>query len=417
MRVKVLMGVMVLALMTTGLVPEPADAQIVGRIRRAVTQEVESAAERAARNATRCALGDARCVEDAKKAGKPVVMTDAEGNVITDEKGQPISDPEEAARRAQQPGEGVWRNYDFVPGSTVWAATDFSAEPVGRFPASQLEYVRGNMQVVELDGVRVLEATSDAVIRVPLPEALPEAFSVEFYLRIPAPNIATRVFTEPPTTSVARYAFDYLNVFHTPGVYRAGREVSGTRVTENVGQLVAYKLQVRDKWAIFYAGDTRVSQVPTANFGRGNSVEFHLTANARFPTYLTDVIVAVGLDPLYEALTTTGEFTTRGIFFDSDSDKLRPESTPVLTELLTALTDHADLKVQIEGHTDSQGEDAHNQDLSERRAAAVVAYLRANGITAARLSSTGKGESAPVADNGTAEGRQENRRVVIRRVP
>lgn len=395
----------------------PAEAQIGTRIRRAVTQEVESAAERAARNATRCALGDSRCVENAKREGKPVVMTDASGDVITDEKGQPISDPEEAARRAQQPGEGAWRNYDFVPGKTVWKATDFANEPVGRFPARQLEFVRGNMQIVEFEGARVLEATSASVVRVPLPEALPASFTIEFYLRIPTANIGTQVYTTPMTTSVARHPHDYLYLYHTPGIYRAGREVSGTQVRQMVANTVPVKLQVRDDWAILYVGSERVSQVPTANFGRGNAVEFHLNANARFPTYLSDIIVSVGLDNLYEALMATGEFTTRGIFFDSNSDQLRPESTPVLQEMVSTLTEHADLSVLIEGHTDDQGEDAHNQGLSERRAAAVVRYLTAQGVPAARLSSRGMGETKPVADNTTPEGRQQNRRVVVVRQP
>jgi len=404
------------SLISLGLVA-PAEAQIGTRIRRAVTSEVESAAERAARNATRCVLGDTRCVENAKREGKPVVMTDARGAVITDEKGQPISDPDEATRRAQKPGEGAWRNYDFVPGKTVWRATDFSNEPVGRFPASQLEFVRGNMQIVEFEGARVLEATSPSVLRVPLPEALPESFTVEFYLRIPTANIGTQVYTTPMTTSVARHPHDYLYLYHTPGIYRSGREVSGTQVNRMVANTVPVKLQVRKEWAILYVGTDRVSQVPTANFGRGRAIEFHLNANARFPTYLSEVIVAVGLDNLYDALMATGEFTTRGIFFDTDSDRLRPESTPVLQEMVTTLTEHADLKILVEGHTDSQGEVAHNQGLSERRAAAVVQYLTEHGVAASRLSSAGRGESAPVADNATAEGRQENRRVVVKRQP
>jgi len=402
------------SLVSLGLVT-PVEAQIGTRIRRAVTSEAESAAERAARNATRCVLGDTRCVENAKREGKPVVMTDARGTVITDEKGQPISDPDEAARRAQQPGEAAWRNYDFVPGKTVWRATDFSDEPVGRFPARQLEFVRGNLQVVEFEGARVLEATSPGVVRLKLPEALPGAFSVEFYLRIPTPNIGTQVFFSPMTSSVARYPHDYLYLYHTPGIFRQGREVSGSRVAGMVGHLLPVKVQVKDEWAIMYVASERVAQVPTGNFARGDVIEFHLNANARFPTYLTDIVVAVGLDNLYETLVSDGEVTTRGIFFDSDSDRLRPESTPVLEELATALRDHADLKVLIEGHTDSQGEEAHNQDLSERRARAVVAWLTAQGIAADRLGSAGKGESVPVADNATVEGRQQNRRVVIRR--
>ena len=391
-----------------------AEGQVT-RVRRAVLNEVERKAEEVAVNATRCVLGNDRCVTAARSANRPVVITDQDDRIITDAMGRPVSDQAEAARLRQRPGDGVWRNYDFVPGSTVWRATDFSHEPVGRFPASQVEFVSGNMQVVEFEGSKVLEATSNSVVKVTLPQALPKAFTIEFSLRVPTANIATQVFTSPRSGAIAKHPFDYLYLYHTPGIYRMGKELTGSRMGSLVGKTVPVKLQVRDNWAILYVGADRVAQAPTANVGRGDAVEFHLSATARFPTYLSDIVVAVGLDPLYEALSTTGEYTTRGILFDSDSDRLRPESTPTLRELLTALTDHADLRIQIVGHTDAQGEEAHNQDLSQRRAAAVVAYLINNGVAADRLTSDGRGESIPVADNATAEGRQQNRRVVIRR--
>ncbi len=78
-------------------------------------------------------------------------------------------------------GEGVWRNYDFTPGKTVWVATDFSEEPVGRFPESQLEFVKGNMQIVELDGEKVLEVSTNSVFRINLPEELPEGFTSRWW--------------------------------------------------------------------------------------------------------------------------------------------------------------------------------------------------------------------------------------------
>lgn len=315
-----------------------------------------------------------------------------------------------------QPAD-VWRNYDFVPGATVWKATDFSAEPIGRFPARQLEFVSGNMQIVEFEGARVLEATSASVVRVPLPEALPQAFTIEFSLRIPAANFTTQVFTSPRAGAIARHPHDYVSITHTPGFYRAGRELSATQTRSLVAKTVPVKIQVRDEWAIMYVGADRVAQAPTANFGRGKAIEFHLTANARFPTYLSEIVVAVGLDSLYDALMTSGEFTTRGILFDTNAADLRPESAPALRMIVATLTEHADLRVEIEGHTDSQGEDAHNQALSERRAAAVVAHLVAQGIAAQRLTAVGKGETVPAADNNTAEGRQQNRRVVIKRRP
>ncbi|HEY8714481.1 MAG TPA: OmpA family protein [Candidatus Acidoferrum sp.] len=73
----------------------------------------------------------------------------------------------------------------------------------------------------------------------------------------------------------------------------------------------------------------------------------------------------------------------------------------------------ADLKLKVEGHTDNQGNAAANQALSERRAQAVVAWLTAHGVQASRLSAEGLGQTKPVADNGSEEGRAKNRRVEL----
>jgi outer membrane protein OmpA-like peptidoglycan-associated protein len=106
--------------------------------------------------------------------------------------------------------------------------------------------------------------------------------------------------------------------------------------------------------------------------------------------------------------------TLYGIRFDLDSDRLRPDSDPTLNALLEALKGHPDWHIAIEGHTDSQGSDSYNLDLSTRRAQAVKNWLAEHGIDAARLRTSGKGESEPAADNATPQGRALNRRVVVR---
>jgi OmpA-OmpF porin, OOP family len=104
------------------------------------------------------------------------------------------------------------------------------------------------------------------------------------------------------------------------------------------------------------------------------------------------------------------------VFFDTNSANIKPESYPDLDRVVsfmnTAVTSATGV---IEGHTDSVGNDAYNQALSQRRADSVRKYLLDKGVAAARLEAKGFGESQPVADNGAAEGRAQNRRVILRR--
>ncbi len=98
--------------------------------------------------------------------------------------------------------------------------------------------------------------------------------------------------------------------------------------------------------------------------------------------------------------------------FAVDSAVIRPNSYRILDEFVKALKGGLwDMRFKVAGHTDSQGSDEYNYRLSERRAASVVRYLTAGGITRDRLVSEGHGEIAPIATNRTAYGRQQNRRV------
>jgi len=101
------------------------------------------------------------------------------------------------------------------------------------------------------------------------------------------------------------------------------------------------------------------------------------------------------------------------IFFDSDSHFLLPGSMAELNRVYIFMTENPDLAVEIAGHTDSTGSAEHNQDLSKKRAEAVVEYLFSKGIEASRLISTGYGDRKPVGSNDTEEGRARNRRTEL----
>ncbi|MGD9021755.1 MAG: OmpA family protein [Lysobacterales bacterium] len=112
--------------------------------------------------------------------------------------------------------------------------------------------------------------------------------------------------------------------------------------------------------------------------------------------------------------TLASEYELEGVNFEFDSAKLTADSTATLNDALKILMRHTDLEVEIAGHTDSMGSVEYNQGLSQRRAQAVADYLIGKGAKAANLTVKGYGEMQPVADNGTEEGRAENRRVEFR---
>ncbi|MBV4464166.1 OOP family OmpA-OmpF porin [Pseudomonas sp. F-14 TE3623] len=112
--------------------------------------------------------------------------------------------------------------------------------------------------------------------------------------------------------------------------------------------------------------------------------------------------------PVSEVITLNGN-----VLFAYNQSNLMPEARSELDSLMAKLQNADVVSVKVIGHTDSQGSDAYNQKLSERRASSVAAYLLSQGLAPNKLTSEGRGESQPVADNDTEEGRAQNRRVEL----
>jgi outer membrane protein OmpA-like peptidoglycan-associated protein len=113
-----------------------------------------------------------------------------------------------------------------------------------------------------------------------------------------------------------------------------------------------------------------------------------------------------------QVISSSGRYVSHGILFDTDSDRLKPESAPVIQTIAKGLETNPNLRLLIEGHTDSVGNAAHNKDLSKRRAEAVKAVLVSQfNVDASRLTTEGMGSSKPLDSNDTPQGRSQNRRV------
>jgi len=109
-----------------------------------------------------------------------------------------------------------------------------------------------------------------------------------------------------------------------------------------------------------------------------------------------------------------GEIRLPGVNFESNSDRLLPGASNVLDDAVATLKKNPTIKFEVAGHTDSDGAAEYNESLSARRATTVQDYLASNGIAENRMTVRGYGEGQPIADNGTAAGKAQNRRVVLR---
>lgn len=107
----------------------------------------------------------------------------------------------------------------------------------------------------------------------------------------------------------------------------------------------------------------------------------------------------------------------KGILFASGKDKIRSASFPLLNDAVRVLQEYPELRIRISGHTDNTGKASRNQQLSEARAAAVKAYMVSRGVEDSRIQTRGAGPDEPIADNRSALGRTQNRRIEFELLP
>lgn len=323
------------------------------------------------------------------------------------------ADTSAAAKKPAGPGQGAWVNFDFQPGVTPLYVDDFSKDRVGNFP-QRLEFREGNMEVAEWNGARFLRTTTRyAEFAVVLPEVLPDRFTIEFDATPSVSNIEASIVFDPAAPS--KVVYNYMNIKMEGGIGGSGPTAKGAVRTESPADaLFRFRVMVDGKYAKVYINDTRVANVPNANLGRTNTIIFSFSGTEAQPVFIGNFSILAGGRELYDALVENGRVATQGIYFDTGSDRIRPESTPTLVEIAEMMKGHPDLSLLIEGHTDNVGNAASNQTLSERRAAAVKQSLVDMwSVDPNRLTTAGFGATKPAAPNTTPEGRQQNRRVEL----
>jgi outer membrane protein OmpA-like peptidoglycan-associated protein len=233
-----------------------------------------------------------------------------------------------------------------------------------------------------------------------------------------------KLLIDDPTTHIGDgYAVDFVRILVNPHKFKyqvslAARVVDADQHTPIAGATVTAALESASTDA---AGKCQFSGLPAglvvATAGAPgfdeNSVSVDLVAGQSGSAEIQLHRHHEDTAALEKELAQTGQATIYGIHFDTDSAKLRGDSMPALNAVLGLINNHASSKWVIAGHTDNQGDSAHNQTLSQNRSASVIAWLKEHGIDQGRLTPQGFGATRPVADNTTANGRALNRRVEV----
>jgi outer membrane protein OmpA-like peptidoglycan-associated protein len=139
----------------------------------------------------------------------------------------------------------------------------------------------------------------------------------------------------------------------------------------------------------------------------------YLFYSENFPLSKEQGDTAFHIDIPLQPIEANAAIVLKNIFFETNKFEIKPESGAELNEVVQLMKDNPTLHIRINGHTDNVGKSADNKTLSENRAKAVTKYLIAKGVAPARLASRGFGDTQPVADNATPEGRAKNRRTEL----
>jgi outer membrane protein OmpA-like peptidoglycan-associated protein len=392
-------------------------------------QEAEAKAKQeAADKAKKEAEDKAKKDAEAKKEQTPAAAP-AGGQTATAAPGGPAP-----AGGAGVPDFQVYSKFDFVQGEKIVAFDDFMQDAIGDFPAKWNTNTSGEIVTIAGRPGRWLKLAGSGFFLPEFITALPDDFTLEFDL-LTAPAFAgyylDSVIAESPSGGAANWtgATNYFRLRLIPGSGNGGSSETQLKQDSTVAaQQTKSAMQFtkaanpvhvsiwRQRQRIrVYLNEEKAWDLPRAlpTTAKLNTFVFAPRVdNPQGEFFIGNLRLAVGAPDTRNKLITDGKWVTRGILFDVNSDRVRPESYGALKEISNVLTENADVKVQIVGHTDADGDAAQNLDLSTRRAASVKAVLvKEFGIADSRMETEGQGESQPVDNNDTSAGKANNRRV------
>ncbi len=310
----------------------------------------------------------------------------------------------------------VWSKFDFVPGDTVIFEDGPSAdEENGEFP-SRWDLAKGNAEIANVDGENVIMFLQGGSIVPYLKNAnkdyLPEIFTIEFDVYFKEENpyrYWLSFYDDKNQSSVTGNIEIYVNGLEMGS---SNKRYPGTESlnwnTNHVGKWRHISVAFTKGKLKAYMNETRLINIPHFD---GNPTGLTIKAENNPEKYIKNIRIAKGGVKYYDRVLSEGKIIVNGIKFDVNKASLKPESMGPINKIYQLMVDNPTINFSVEGHTDSDGDAASNMTLSKARGESVMDKLISMGIAPNRLKSTGFGETKPIDNNSTAEGKANNRRV------
>ena len=362
-----------------------------------------------------------------KKPAEP-----AKDNASKSQVKEPVAESQDKVKPVSgAPALQSFSKYDFVPGDQVLLYEDFSQDAVGDFPALWTTDVAGEVNTLNIApgnwfNLKSTEGSYWLMKDIDFPknfilemDIVPkkEGARIAADIVIFGENSHSEMDKNGDPGNCGLHVTIEKNTWETKGYKKGttekltGSSTNNLVLPEKVNHVI---LWVQNRRVRIYHQGGKVLDVPT-NIYEGSKFSrlcFKLYRGASSGSYISNIKITTAAPDTRNKLLTEGKLVTYGIYFDVNKDEVKPESYGTLKDIATILNEVPDVKVKIVGHTDSDGQDAANLDLSKRRAASVKAELaKSFEVNADRLETDGMGETQPVAKNDSPVNKALNRRV------